>query len=240
MGRGHAIVASAVLFVLAVLAPNPVEADYRFAEGIYLGSANLLPDWADTLKRVRRQQPALEACFAAPDSCPRHLRGVGALVERIRDLDLNRQLRVVNRYINRRHYRHDRSAEVPSAMSGDSVRVRSRWSTLAEFMRRGGDCEDYATSKYQLLRALGVAAADMRVVVVYDRDSREHHAVLAVRQPDDDGAWLLDSDDQIYRGHPFGYRFVYALNETSIWDHELDPETWARQTQPQKPPEESS
>jgi len=223
-----------------MLASHPAEADYRFDEGIYLGSANLLPDWAATLERVRRQQPELNACFAAPDTCPRFLRGVSALVERIRDLDVDRQIRVVNRYINRRHYRHDRSADVRSALSEDTVRLRSRWSTLTEFMRRGGDCEDYATSKYQLLRTLGIPAGDLRVVVVYDRDSREHHAVLAVRQPDDDGAWLLDSDDQIHRGHPFGYRFVYALNETSIWDHELDPETWARQAQTQEPLEESS
>jgi len=223
-----------------MLASISVEADYRFEEGVYLGSANLLPDWAATLKRARRQQPGLDACLAAPDTCPRHLRGVSALVERIRDLDRGRQIRVVNRYINRRHYRHDRSAKVRSALSEDTVRLRSRWSTLTEFMRRGGDCEDYATSKYQLLRALGMAASDLRVVVVYDRDSREHHAVLAVRQPEDEGAWLLDSDDQIYRGHPFGYRFVYALNETSLWDHELDPETWARQAQTEEPSEEPS
>jgi predicted transglutaminase-like cysteine proteinase len=155
---------------------------------------------------------------------------VGALLDRIRDLSLDRQIRVINRYVNNRRYRHDRSGTVGSALSNETVRVPSRWSTLGEFLRRGGDCEDYATSKYQLLRTLGVPASDLRVVVVLDRDTREHHAVLAVRRAGEENAWLLDSDDQIHRGHPFGYRFIYALNETSIWDHELDADAWARKT----------
>jgi predicted transglutaminase-like cysteine proteinase len=151
------------------------------------------------------------------------------LVLRARALDPQQQVRLINRYVNRRNYRGDRTAESESALSNETVRLPSRWSTLKEFMRRGGDCEDYATSKYQLLRALDVPAEDLRVVVVFDRQTREHHAVLAVRM-DDGGAWLLDSDDRIHRGQPFGYRFVYALNETSIWDHELDAELWSELT----------
>ena len=35
--------------------------------------------------------------------------------------------------------------------------LRSRWSTLLEFMQRGGDCEDYVICKYESLRRLGFA-----------------------------------------------------------------------------------
>lgn len=226
MGRGHAARAPALILVFSLLAPLSAEADYRFDEGVYLGSAELLPDWAATLERVAGEQQEIDACLAKQSLCDRYLRGVHALMARARALDRDRQLRLINRYVNRRHYRGDRTSEGPSALSStETVRLPSRWSTLLEFMRRGGDCEDYATSKYQLLRALDVPAEDLRVVVVFDRETREHHAVLAVRR-DDDSAWLLDSDDRIHRGQPFGYKFVYALNETSIWDHELEPQAW--------------
>jgi predicted transglutaminase-like cysteine proteinase len=197
----------------------------------------LLVDWAETLARARRQQPVLQACLSGRDHCSNRLQGLHTLISRARELSRDRQLRLVNRYINKRRYRRDRSAGVHSSLAAETVQLRSRWSTLVEFMRRGGDCEDYATSKYQLLRELGIPAADLRVVVVYDRSTRAHHAVLAVQQHDGP-AWLLDSDDSIHRSHPFGYRFIYALNETSIWDHELDAEHWSQLTQSQ--PEEAS
>ncbi|MGH8166480.1 MAG: transglutaminase-like cysteine peptidase [Woeseiaceae bacterium] len=204
-----------------------VEADFRFEDGVYLGSADLLADWADTLARVRVQQPQLDACLADQDRCSRNLRGVHVLIDRARELSPDRQVRLINRYVNKRRYRRDRSDEIHSTAASDTVRLRSRWSTLVEFMRRGGDCEDYATSKYQLLRELGFPARDLRVVVALERTTREHHALLAVRQPDGE-VWLLDSDNSTYRSHLFGYRVVYSLNETSIWDYERDVEEWSR------------
>jgi predicted transglutaminase-like cysteine proteinase len=226
MGRGCDIRLPVLVAVLLLLAPLAAEARYRFEDGVYLGPARLLSDWADTLARAEAEAPVLTACLADRTACPSRLRGVHALVARARELTRQRQLRLINRYVNKRRYRGDRSAEVVSTVAEASVRLRSRWSTLTEFMRRGGDCEDYATSKYQLLRALGIPAEDLRVVVVYDRTVREHHAVLAARL-EDGSAWLLDSDDTIHRGRPFGYRFVYALNETSIWDHQRDARTGA-------------
>lgn len=227
MGRGLAIRAPALICVLSLLAPLESEADFRFEDGVYLGPADQMVDWADTLARVEKQQPLLDACLADENACSRRLKGVHVIMNRARELDRNDQIRLVNRYINKRHYRRDRAAEVDSKLAAEPVELRSRWSTLVEFMLRGGDCEDYATSKYQMLRELGFPASDLRVVVAFDRDAREHHALLAVRQPDGD-VWLLDSDDSIHRNHPFGYRFVYALNETSIWDLELDAEEWSR------------
>lgn len=212
---------SALALMFCCCTPILAEAGYRFDDGVYLGGAELMADWADTLERADAQAGALQACLAGANDCDPRLRGVATLIERARTLPADRQLYLVNRYINRKRYRGDRRLEVDSRVAGAAVMVPSRWATLTEFLQRGGDCEDYATSKYQLLRLLGMPAEALRVVVVYDRVAREHHAVLAVRR-DDGSAWLLDSDDRIYRGGLFGYRFVYALNETSIWDHEAD------------------
>ncbi len=129
------------------------------------------------------------------------------------------QLRLVNRYINKRRYRQDRRQVVPSVANGGQARLRNQWSTLLEFLERGGDCEDYATAKYFLLREMGYAADDMRVVVSYDRSVREHHAVLAIRR-DDGASWLLEIDNTIRKTRQYGYRFIYAVNENGIWDHE--------------------
>lgn len=230
MGRSSDIRVPALILVLSLslLAPLEAEANYRFEDGIYLGPANLLTDWSETLERARAQQDEVTGCLEH-DQCPSHMRGLPGLMARAQDLPRERQFQLINRYVNKRRYRSDRGGTVVSALSAEPVQLRSRWSTLLEFMRRGGDCQDYATSKYQLLRLLGVPTDDLRVVVLYDRRTREHHAVLAARL-EDGATWLLDSDDSIYRGRPFGYRFVYALNETSIWDHEADA-AWLQRSQ---------
>ena len=44
-----------------------------------------------------------------------------------------------------------------------------------------GDCEDYATTKYALLRAMKWPKNDLRLVIVYVASLRENHLVLAAR-----------------------------------------------------------
>ena len=51
-----------------------------------------------------------------------------------------------------------------------------------------GDCEDYAIAKYVALREAGVAAGDLRLLLVRDNAVRMAHAVLAAHQ---DGHWLI-------------------------------------------------
>ncbi len=57
------------------------------------------------------------------------------------------------------------------------------------------------------------------MLVVYDRRLRDYHAVLAVRSAPD-SIWLLESDNTIQKSGLYGYRYVFAINEDSIWDHE--------------------
>ena len=129
------------------------------------------------------------------------------------------RFQLVNRYVNRKGYRYDRRKTTHSD-EGKVVRI-SHWKTLWEFMESGGDCEDYATTKYFLLRRLGFSPENLRVVVVYDRRYRAHHAVVAIRF-DAENTWLLETDNHIYRRHkPAEYRYVYAVNELGIWDHDV-------------------
>ena len=59
------------------------------------------------------------------------------------------------------------------------------WATRGEFLARGGgDCEDYAISKYYTLKDLGISPSSMGLCVVHDRYSGVWHMVLAVQTPD--------------------------------------------------------
>ena len=195
-------------------------AGYRFDDpGTYLADASALPAWHHTLERHENERDALVRCLSDEVTCEGRLRSLRLIILKGTALDPEDQLRLVNRYINTRRYRRDRTQLVPSVAEGGQTRLRNQWSSLLEFMERGGDCEDYATAKYFLLREMGYPAEDMRVVVSYDRSVREHHAVLAIRRPDE-SSWLLEIDNTIRKSRQYGYRFIYAINEDGIWDHE--------------------
>lgn len=199
---------------------TPAHAGYQFDEpDTYLAGADALPAWAHTLARHTAERTAILSCVAIEDACEGRLKSLRTVIVKGASLEPDDQLKLVNRYINKRRYRRDRSQMSLSVAEGGQSKLRNQWSTLVEFLDRGGDCEDYATAKYFLLRELGFKAEDMRVVVSYDRSVRAHHAVLAIRRPDG-SSWLLESDNTIRKSSQFGYRFVFAINEHGIWDHE--------------------
>jgi predicted transglutaminase-like cysteine proteinase len=93
------------------------------------------------------------------------------------------------------------------------------WETPIEFLRHGGDCEDYAVAKYMALQALGVPVDDMRVAVVDDQELGVTHAVLLVA--DDDRYDLLDNltDEVVPVAGLSVYRPIYAINEHGWWNY---------------------
>jgi arylamine N-acetyltransferase len=78
---------------------------------------------------------------------------------------------------------------------------------------RGGDCEDFALTKYFALRSLGFDDAAMRIAVVWDGVDREEHAVLLVRVRDK--LWLLDNKAagiEPAAAYADRYRLIYSVN----------------------------
>lgn len=206
--------------ILVLLLSVPAFAGYRFdAPESYLAEASALPAWAHALERHTSDRSVITDCLATEEACEGRLNGLRHVIQKGAMLEPDDQLKLVNRYINKRRYRRDRRKIALSVAEGGQARLRNQWSTLLEFLDRGGDCEDYATAKYFLLRELGYAAGDMRVVVSFDRKVRAHHAVLAIRRADG-SSWLLESDNTIRKSRQRGYRFIYAINENGIWDHE--------------------
>jgi predicted transglutaminase-like cysteine proteinase len=211
--------ASCLTVLISVAPPDAAAAAYDFDDAAYLAPASSLPDWADTVTRNEAEQDLIRECLADEAACHPRLKGIRHLLLKAQGLPREKQIRLVNRYVNKRRYRDDRSEYRISSVSNREAVLRNSWATVMDFVRRGGDCEDYATTKYFLLRGLGFTSDDMRVVVVYDRSVRDYHAVLAVRSASG-SIWLLESDNTISRGGLYGYRYIFALNEDSIWDHE--------------------
>lgn len=183
---------------------------FETAEDFFAPAANW-PAWQDTLDRHHSELEAIHQCLSDEDSCTRRFRGLRHILLRGADLKLEQQIRLVNRYVNRHRYEDDR-------VSSQSL-AGNQWETLTEFLQRGGDCEDFAVAKYFILREFGVDAEDMRIVIGRESQRATHHAMLAIRF--DDGIWLLENDNTIHRnGYQDINRFVYAINELGIWDHE--------------------
>ncbi len=192
---------------------------YTFESAKFLAESGAWPAWTEMLSRHAEQFEGLQGCIDDKAACSWRTKSLHVILARGAALPSEKQVQLVNRYVNRKRYNKDRRKIVRD--ESGTLSIPSHWATLREFLEKGGDCEDFATAKYLLLRHFGFAAEDMRVVVVYDRSHRSHHAVLAMRI-DAGTTWVLDSDNRIYRSRrPRGYRYVYAVNELGIWDHDI-------------------
>ena len=188
-------------------------------ESDILAAASEWPSWHDTMQRAHVEEIQIQACIDDEENCSRKMRSLRIILTKGQNLDPLKKIDLVNRYVNRfKRYSRDRSETV--RREEYRLRIYQKWATLLEFIQRGGDCEDYATAKYSILKRLGFPSDDLRVLVVFDRMQREYHALVAVRH-DDFGVRLLDLDNSIYRRKPSAYRYVYAINEHTIWDHSI-------------------
>lgn len=91
------------------------------------------------------------------------------------------------------------------------------WSSpLATFASEAGDCEDYAIAKYVALRAAGVAAEDLRLLIVRDTRLQEDHAVVAARL---DGRWLMLDNRRMAMVEDVqirNYRPTFAIDQDGV------------------------
>ena len=112
--------------------------------------------------------------------------------------------------------------------------VEDHWSSAAETMAKGGDCEDIAVAKLQALLALGVPADDLYLVIGRDLLVRGDHAILVVQSGK--RFWVLDNQtDRIVAADEFGdFRPIFSLRAGQSWVHGYPPGTivgqYARRT----------
>ena len=170
---------------------------------------SLFPKWKGTLTRYFSERKlANEPCESSFFSrC--HLQEWTTFLKGISKKSRLQQIHAVNSEMNRTRYIVDpRNYGVPDY-----------WATPQQFLRRDGDCEDYAITKYLSLRALGVPPSEMRILVLQDLNLRLAHAILIVYH--NGRALVLDNqiksvvDTSVVRH----YKPIYSINENFWWLH---------------------
>lgn len=92
------------------------------------------------------------------------------------------------------------------------------WATPYEFFTVNGDCEDYAIAKYYSMRALGVSADNLRIIILQDFNlGGVIHAVLGVY--DSGTLYILDNQSKqvMDAQRIYHYKPIYGINEQGWW-----------------------
>lgn len=122
-------------------------------------------------------------------------------------------LRRVNRHVNQTiAYRADTT----------TYGQRDYWASAAETIaNKAGDCEDYAILKMHMLRAAGVSASKMRLMLLRDLAGNADHAFLVVSSAA--GDQVLDNNiDRVYAAHEaVDVRPVLSFSEDRRWVHAI-------------------
>jgi len=186
---------------------TPSPAEPFGLESTVVGTGSILTKWRGVEADIRADWQILARCedgAACPPAAQRFL----TIVAQGRAQHGRARVGVINRAIN---------LAIKPMSDLAQWGVIDRWSApLGTFTTGRGDCEDYAIAKYVALTAAGVAAEDIRLVVVRDTVAGEYHVIVAVRL---DGAWLtLDNrwlallrDDELRHTIP-----LFVLDATGV------------------------
>jgi len=149
-------------------------------DAVPVTTGELLTKWNGVEADIRAESEVLARCRENPAHCPPAARTFLAIVAEGRAHKGRARIGVINRAINLAI-----SPKSDLAQWG----VEDRWTApLATLATHLGDCEDYAIAKYVALTEAGVAAEDVRLIILRDLARRADHAVVAVRL---DGGWII-------------------------------------------------
>lgn len=132
------------------------------------------------------------------------------LTNLIRDQKPYVQLNLTQQFINTLPYHSD-----------EELYMRNDyWAFAGEFLRNGGDCEDFAIAKYRLLIDAGFDPQRLRVALVTNKETQEPHAILAARL--NGKTYILDNQRQglSVEKDLSHYQVIYSLNQIGVWRHQ--------------------
>lgn len=207
-----AITALAALAALLAMAPSAAGAAQPLLGTTEFQAKSLaaLPKWQRVLSRIDQERATYRACSRVRTACPSpSVMAWRSLIEDQVGRPPIEQLQAINAFLNDWRYRPD----------DKNYGQRDYWATPLEFLRRSGDCEDYAIAKYVTLRELGFAPEHLRLVVLRDVARDLAHAVLAVYL--DDQVYILDNLTRTVLPQERVAHYVpyYSVNETTRWAH---------------------
>jgi len=193
----------------------PVLAEPFGLDTVPVASGGILSKWNGVEADIQADNDILSRCRASADLCPAAARNFLAIIAQGRAQTGRARIGIINRAIN---------LAIRPMSDLAQWGVIDRWSSPLETFSTGrGDCEDYAIAKYVALIQAGVAAEDVRLVVVRDLAVGEDHAVAATRLNGDwiilDNRWLtLVEDSDIRRMVP-----LFVLDQTGVKQFALTP-----------------
>lgn len=167
-----------------------------------------LPQWLNALERhVVEDAPEGQCSEGLFNKC--HLNNWLAFLSSIKGKPRAQQLEAVNRYANQKLYVIDLA----------NYGKEDYWAIAKEFLYNGGDCEDYAISKFFSLRWLGYDADALRLLILQDTNLRVQHAVLIVFEKGQ--VLVLDNQSQqvLPQEKILHYVPLYSVNEKQWWLH---------------------
>lgn len=170
------------------------------------------PKWTGVMLRYENQQDVSDDDCGTVRYHPCSIKDWQKMLDNLKDKSLEEQLDTVNDWSNAHPYIIDQL----------NWGINDYWETPFEFMEVSGDCEDYAISKYYSLRALGIPADRMRIIILQDLNlGGIIHAVLGVYD-DDNNIIILDNQSKqiIPALKIYHYRPIYGVNEDYWWTYQ--------------------
>jgi predicted transglutaminase-like cysteine proteinase len=149
-------------------------------DAVPVEGGEILTKWSGVEADIRADNEILARCRENAALCPTSAQNFLAVVAQGQVQSGRSRIGVINRAINL-------AIEPMSDLA--QWGVPDRWSSPLETFTTGrGDCEDYAIAKYVALTAAGVAAEDVRLVIIHDVAVGQDHAIVATRL---DGKWIM-------------------------------------------------
>jgi predicted transglutaminase-like cysteine proteinase len=130
--------------------------------------------WSGVEVDIRAENEILARCREDIAHCPAVAQSFLDIIAEGRAQTGRARIGVINRAVN---------------MAIQPARDPAHWRAPLDTISLGrGDCKDYAIAKYVALTAAGVAAQDVKLVIVHNLAANEDHAVVAVR---DESNWIV-------------------------------------------------
>lgn len=166
------------------------------------GKLTMLWEWLEPA--IRKDQATIAACQTDPACGSVAALRLAAIVTEAMQYTGRARVGHINRAVNE---------VIPKSLG------LVTWMSPLAAMNLSGDCKSYAVVKYAALANAGIAAADRRLIMIWDHTHpKENHLVVVVRVDlrwlilDDETLILIDSTDKSI------YQPLHSFDETGVRD----------------------